>query len=72
MCTVENPQSIVVCDVAIGHVREALAEHFAAGVSYSVAEGKGTRVQADPSVDGQQFTEVVQRAIAAAQSTEQA
>ena len=72
MCTVENPQSIVVCDIAIGQVREALAEHLPAGVTFSVVEGKGTRVQADLTVDGQQFTQVVQRAIAAAPSSGQA
>lgn len=72
MCTVEHERSMVVCDVAIGRVRQELEDTFADGVTYAVVAGCGTRVQAAPSVDAQRFTEVVQHAIAASQSPDQA
>jgi hypothetical protein len=71
MCIVEHERSTVVCDVAIGRVRQELASAFELDVTYTVVEGRGTRVQAASTVDAQRFTEVVQRAIAAAQATGQ-
>jgi hypothetical protein len=70
MCTVESEHSAVVCDVAIDRVRQELAQRFPSGVTYTLVEGQGTRIQADPTVDGQQFTQVVQRAITDAQNAE--
>ena len=67
MCTVEDERSAVVCDMAIGRVRQELHAVFDQGITYAVVEGQGTRIQAAPIVDAQQFAAVVQRAIAAAQ-----
>jgi excisionase family DNA binding protein len=47
-----------------------LAQRFPSGVTYTLVEGQGTRIQADPTVDRQQFTQVVQRAITDAQNAE--
>ncbi len=72
MCTVEHERSTVVCDVAIGRVRQELASAFERGVTYTVVEGRGTRVQAASTVDAQRFIEAVQRAIVSAQATDRA
>lgn len=69
MCTAEHERSTLVCDVAIGRVRHELEGVFAEGITYTVVEGCGTRVEAAPTVEAQRFAEVVQRAIAAARDT---
>jgi len=42
VCTEESVHSIVVCDVAIQHVRDALVG--LPGISFTHLEGEGTRV----------------------------
>jgi hypothetical protein len=67
MCTCENELSIVVCDLAIGQVREAVREAFGDAVQYTPVTGQGTRVEAMPSIDKEAFQAVARSAIAAAQ-----
>jgi hypothetical protein len=68
MCAVESERSVVVCDIAIQRVREALTTALPHGITYRVVEGRGTRVDADATVDADQFAALVQQAIAAAQN----
>ena len=67
MCTFENERRVLVCDVAIHRVREAVSAAFGDGVQFTPAPGQGTRVEARPSIDGEAFQEVARSAIAAAQ-----
>ena len=67
MCTFENEQSVVVCDIAIQGVREAVSAAFGDAVQFTPAPGQGTRVEALPSVEKKAFQEVAREAIAAAQ-----
>jgi hypothetical protein len=67
VCTKEGERSAVICDVAIARVRQEFTEALPQGISYSVVEGRGTRVQADLTVDGQRFSALVQEAIAKTQ-----
>ena len=67
MCTFENKQSVLVCDLAIHHVREAVNAAFDDAVQYTPIIGQGTRVEARPCVDEEAFQEVTRAAIAAAQ-----
>jgi hypothetical protein len=67
MCTFENEQCILVCDVAIHQVREAVSTAFGEAVQFTPAPGQGTRVEVLPSVDEKTFQGVVREAIAAAQ-----
>jgi hypothetical protein len=69
MCIVEDERSTVVCDVAIGRVRQELEATFADGVTFTVVAGHGTRVQATPTIDAEQFAAVLQQAIVAAQQS---
>ena len=68
MCTFENEQSVLVCDLAIHHVREAVSAAFGDAVQYTPVNGQGTRVQASPSVDEEAFQAVTRVAIAVAQA----
>jgi hypothetical protein len=70
MCAVENERSVVICDVAIGRVQQDLSELFVQRITYEVVAGRGTRVQANATVDAQEFTAAVQHAIADAQSAQ--
>jgi hypothetical protein len=67
MCTFENEHSIVVCDLAIGKVREAVNAAFGDDVLYLPITGQGTRVEAEAIIDEEAFQEVVRTAIATAQ-----
>jgi hypothetical protein len=67
MCTFENKHSIVVCDIAIQQVREAVSAAFVDGIRYTPIAGQGTRVEARLSIDEEAFQEVARSAIAAAQ-----
>ena len=67
MCTFENGQSIVVCDLAIHQVREAIGEAFGDAVQFTPITGQGTRVEVSPAVDAGAFQEGARAAIAAAQ-----
>jgi hypothetical protein len=68
MCTFENERRVLVCDVAIHRVCEAVSAAFGDGVQFTPAEGAGTRVEVPPSVDGEAFQAVARSAIAAAQA----
>lgn len=67
MCTFENEQSILVCDVAIQQVRAAASTAFGDAVQFTPAPGQGTRVEVPPTVDTEAFQQVTREAIAAAQ-----
>lgn len=67
MCTFENDQSVLVCDVAIQKVREATSHVFGEAIQFTPVEGAGTRVEVGPTVDTAAFQEVTRQAIAAAQ-----
>lgn len=53
----------MVCDVAIGQVRERLQERFGETIQYTPIEGKGTLVQAPSMIDSMQFQTVTREAI---------
>ncbi len=67
MCTFENEHSVLVCDIAIQQVREAVSTAFGDAVQFTTAPGQGTRVEAPPTIDEEAFQEVTRAAIAAAQ-----
>lgn len=67
MCTFENEYRVLVCDVAIHQVREAVSTAFGAAVQLTLAPGQGTWVEVTPTIDEKVFQEVVRSAIAAAQ-----
>jgi hypothetical protein len=66
VCTFENEQSVVVCDIAIGKVREATSRAFGDAVQFTPVKGAGTRVEVGPTVDTATFQEVTRQAIAEA------
>lgn len=68
MCTFKDEQTVMVCDVAIGQVRDRLQEAFGEAVHYTPVDGKGTLVQASPTIDTAQFQAVTREAIAASQT----
>lgn len=51
MCTFESEQSIVVRDLAIHQVREAVSAAFGDAVQFTPITGEGTRVEVPPTVD---------------------
>jgi hypothetical protein len=67
MCTVENEHSVLVCDIAIQGVREAVSTAFGDSVQFTPAPGQGTRVEVAPTIDEETFQEVTRAAIVAAQ-----
>jgi len=67
MCTFENEHSVLVCDIAIHQVREAVGTAFGDAVQFTPTPGQGTRVEAPPTIDEEAFQEVTRAAIAAAQ-----
>ena len=68
MCTFENKQSVLVCDIAIHQVREAVSVVFGDAIQYTSIIGQGTRVEAISSIDAEVFQDVTRAAIAAAQA----
>lgn len=68
MCTFKDEQMVMVCDVAIGQVRERLQEAFGEAIHYTHVDGKGTLVQASSTIDSAQFQAVTREAIAASQN----
>jgi hypothetical protein len=72
MCTFQDEQTVMVCDVAIGRVREYLQETFGEEVQYTTVNGKGTLVQASPTIDSAHFQSVTREAIAASQDLSRA
>jgi hypothetical protein len=67
MCTFENKQSVLVCDLAIHRVREAVSAAFGEAVQFTPAPGQGTRVEVPATIDVEAFQEVTREAIAVAQ-----
>jgi hypothetical protein len=70
MCTFRDEATVQVCDVAIGHVREAVATTFGDAVSCTALDEGGTLVQAASGVDLEVFGERTRAAIAAAQASQ--
>lgn len=70
MCRIKDARTVMVCDVAIGRVRTDLAATISDQdrIRYTISDGQGTLVEADPNVDAQQFLATTQAAIAAAQA----
>lgn len=68
MCTFQDQRSVVVCDVAIDYVREALDGAFDRQVRYSHLEGQGTLVEINDEGGAEQFRARAEAAIAAAQA----
>lgn len=69
MCTFKDHQTVLVCDVAIGQVRERLTAAFGETIQYTPIDGQGTLVQAQSRVASEQFQELTRAAIAQAQQT---
>lgn len=67
MCTFENEHSVLVCDIAIHQVREAVGTTFGDAVQFTPVPGQGTRVEVAPTIDEKVFQDVAREAIAAAQ-----
>jgi hypothetical protein len=62
MCTFQSDREVVVCDVAIEHVRAELQGYAGTDVTYRAAEEGGTTfVQAAEVVDPEAFREAVRR-----------
>lgn len=70
MCTFKNEKTVVVCDLAIHRVREALTAAFGDAIEITPVEGQGTRVEARSSVDQAAFQAVARAVIAAAQKND--
>jgi hypothetical protein len=67
MCIFKDEQTVQVCDVAIGYVRERLQEAFGNDIQYTTVPGQGTLVQAPSTVDSDRFQLAAREAIAQAQ-----
>ncbi len=67
MCTFENDHRVLICDLAIHQVREAVSAAFGDAVQFTPVPGEGTRVEVPPTIDEKTFQEVTRVAIAAAQ-----
>ena len=68
VCTFENERSVVVCDVAIDHVRRDADLLFGTRVRYAVIEGQGTRIEIVEGIDPDEFATHMRIAIEAAQT----
>jgi hypothetical protein len=66
MCTFENDRRVLVCDVAIAQVREAVGAAKGCAVQVTLIPGQGTRVEVPPTEDAHAFGKVARAAIAAA------
>jgi hypothetical protein len=69
MCTFKSKREVLVCDVAIGRVREDVTAAFGARVRYTPVEGQGTLIEAEPDIDADQFNALTREAIAAVQAS---
>ena len=67
MCTFESEYSVVVCDLAIHRVRDAVSAAFGDAVQFTPITGRGTRVEIPSTVDEEVFQDVTRGAIAAVQ-----
>jgi hypothetical protein len=68
MCTFEDERRVMVCDVAIGQVRQTMLAAFGDEVQYLLCEGQGTLVEASASIDAKQFQTLARTAISQAQA----
>lgn len=68
MCTFEDERRVMVCDVAIGQVRQTMMAAFGNEVQYTPCEGQGTLVEASSRIDAEQFQALTRTAITLAQS----
>ncbi|HEY7123513.1 MAG TPA: hypothetical protein VH540_06140 [Ktedonobacterales bacterium] len=59
----QDQQSVLVCDVAIGQVRQTLSRAFGEAVQYMTVKGQGTLVQAAACVASEQFQALTRAAI---------
>jgi hypothetical protein len=67
VCTVKGVRAVLVCDQAIGRVRQDLGEAFERGVTFTHVDFQPTLVEAAPEIDAERFIAIVQAASAAAQ-----
>jgi hypothetical protein len=67
MCTFEKEYSVLVCDLAIDQVREAVNTAFGDAVQFTPVPGQGTRIEVAPTIDEKVFRDVAREAISAAQ-----
>ena len=77
MCTFQDEdRSVMVCDVAIGHVRKAVAEALGSpagpGANFTVRHGEGTLVELDEGLDPSRFRTAVELGMRQAADQEQA
>ena len=77
MCTFHDDRHVTVCDVSIRQVRSSVQRAFPDGavaesIRFTEVHGEGTRVEADGSVNGARFSEVVRSAITEAQAADTA
>ena len=70
MCTFKDERTVMVCDVAIGRVQKELRGAFGDRVRFTPADGQGTLVEAEPTVDDAQFVAIAQASITASQAAE--
>lgn len=70
MCTFENEHRVLVCDVAIARVREAIGAAYGDAVQVTPLPGQGTRVEIPPNEDMQAFQALARAAISEAQQQE--
>lgn len=68
MCTFQDEQTVLVCDVAISRVRKVIDAVLGDAVQYTTVDGHGTLVEAPPTVDAEQFQILTRAAIATAQN----
>ncbi len=66
MCDFKNDRTVMVCDVAIGHIRNELQKAAVEGVKFTHVDWEGTLVEADPEIDVDAFTQAVRAGIAEA------
>src|SRR5260221_14001179 len=63
MCMFENEHRVLVCDIAIHQVREAIGAAFGDAAHFTPAPGQGTRVEVPPAIDEEAFQKVGRTAI---------
>jgi hypothetical protein len=68
VCTVKDERAVLVCDVAIGRVRQEVTAAFGGSVRFTHVDFQPTLVEATPDIDAERFIAVVLAASAAAQN----
>jgi hypothetical protein len=67
VCTVEGERAMLVCDLAIGRVRQELTTAFEHGITFTHVDFQPTLVEAGPDIDAERFIAIVRSASAASQ-----